>query len=567
MLDYLRIRNYALIDDLKINFSKGFNVLTGETGAGKSIIIGALNIILGEKASTELIRTGEQKSIIEAVFDISENNLVFLILDNSGIDYEKSEPLILRREITIDGKNKNYINSTPITLSKLKELGDILVDIHGQHEHQSILKVNIHIELIDNFGKLNKERENLKVFFKKYIDLQNRLEKLQMNEQEKVRLVDILKFSINEIEKSELKIGEDIELEKEFMILNNQEKIFQALENSFGTLYDNEEAVYSKLGEITNELSEIEKFDKNIVDIKQKVEDSYYMIEDAVAEIRDYKNNFSFSPDRLEFINERLELIAKLKKKYGGNVEEIITYKEKCIKDLNAIEQSDEEIEKTKQQIQSIESKLNELSINLSGRRRVVAKLFEEKIIEQLQDLDMKKSDFKVDISYTEDKDGIVKIEGRSYKLKEDGIDNIEFLIAPNVGEPLKPLRKIASGGEISRIMLALKTVLNEVDNVSTLIFDEIDVGIGGKTADVVGNKFSFLSKNKQIISITHEAQIARYADKHFFIAKEVDNNRTFTKVHELTDNGRVYEIARMIAGNKISETALQHAKELLHIQ
>lgn len=564
MIESLRIRNYALIEDLIINFQDGFNVLTGETGAGKSIIIGALNIILGEKASTELIRTGENKAVIEGTFDISENLEIEDILKQSGIDHEEGELLIIRREISVDKKSKNYINSTPVPLSKLKEIGDILVDIHGQHEHQSLLKVNTHIELLDKFGHLEKERTDLVEKFDEYLQLKNTLEKLQMNEQEKTRLIELLKFSIEEIESAELKEGEDIELDKEYMLLNNQEKIFQAVEKGYSNLYDSENDIYSKLQESINDLADIEKYDPNIVAIKQRLEDANYQIEDALSGLRDYKSHFQFSPERLDIIIERIELINKLKKKYGETIEQIIAHKEKSTADLEAIEKSEEEIEKTKEAIKKVEEELNTLAIHLSGRRRVVAKLFDEKISDHLKDLDMGRSLFKVEISYKEQEEGIVIIDNKRYKLTNNGIDHIEFLIAPNVGEELKPLQKIASGGEMSRIMLALKTVLNEVDKVNSLIFDEIDTGIGGKTSDVVGKKMKFLSKNKQIIVITHQAQISRFANKHFYINKEIINERTITKIKELNHNERIHETARMIAGDNITETTLKQANELL---
>jgi len=564
MLEYLRIRNYALIDDLKVDFENGFNVLTGETGAGKSIIIGALSIILGEKASTEFIRTGEKKAVVEATFDISNSRDVANLLENSGIDFERSEPLIIRREINSDGKNRNYINSTPVPLSKLKQIGDFLVDIHGQHEHQSLLKINTHIDLLDRFGHLDKEKTELAEKFNSYQDLKNMLEKLQMNEQEKERLIELLKFSIDEIEKANLQPGEDIELEKEFNVLNNQEKIVQSVEKGYSILYGSEDDMHSRLNETINQLTDIEKFDPEIVNVKQKLEESYYLIEDAISLLRDYKSRYHFSPERLDIVIERIELIKKLKKKYGETIEDILAYMEKSKKDLEAIEKSEAEIDKIKSRIEEVEKELNKLAINLSGRRKVVAKLFQEKIVEHLNDLDMKKCIFKVNIQYQAQEQGIVKIDSQSYKLTENGIDHIEFLIAPNIGEQVKPLRKIASGGEMSRIMLALKTVLNEVDKVNTLIFDEIDVGIGGKTSDVVGKKMKFLSQNKQVILITHQPQIARYAKVHFYVQKQVENKKTFIKLYKLSRQLRIKEIARMVAGDKITQTSLKHARELL---
>ncbi len=564
MLEHIRIRNYALIEELKIDFSSGFNVLTGETGAGKSIILGALNLILGEKAYTEYIRSGEQKAFVEALFDISKNFDVQSLLNNLGIEFDISEPLIIRREFSIEGKSRSYINSTPVPVAKLKTIGDYLIDIHGQHEHQSLFKVNTHIDLIDKFGKLEKDRGEIKNKFLEYKNLQNKLEKLMMNETEKARLIDLLKFSIEEIENADLQKNEDIDLEKEYMILSNQEKISTAVESSYGILYSDENDIYSRLGTAINALGDIEKYDSGIVSIKQNLEEALYQIEDAVSGLREYKSNYNFSPERLDTVIERMELIKKLKKKYGETIEDILLYKEKCLRDLEAIEQSEEEIEKTKSEIVKIEHELSELSTKLSGRRRVVAKLFEEKIMTELKDLDMGKSIFKVSIKYIESPTGIVDISGEKIKLNEKGIDNIEFMIATNAGESIKPLNKIASGGEISRVMLALKTILNEVDKVETLIFDEIDVGIGGKTADVVGKKIKFIGNKKQVISITHQAQIARYANKHFVVSKIEKDNRTVTFIKDVSGNDRIEEIARMIGGERLTDTTLQHAKELL---
>jgi DNA repair protein RecN (Recombination protein N) len=564
MLEYLRIRNFALIEDLKINFGKGFNVLTGETGAGKSIIIGAIGAILGEKVEQDAVRAGSEKSIIEAFFNIKDNFEAQKILKDSGIDFIEDEPIIIRREIFSEGRNRNYINSTPVPLSKLKELGNFLIDIHGQHEHQVLLKVNTHIQFLDKFGKLDKEREEFENEFKKYLGLKNKLEKLLMNEKEKNRMMEFLKYAIDEIDKANLKIGEDIELEKEFLILSNQEKIFEAIQKSYEFLYDNDVSASFNIENSINALAEVEKFDSNIVNIKQKLEEAYYQIEDVIGLIRNYKTGFEFSPERLNEIIERMELIKRLKKKYGDTIEEILNYRDKAVEDLNLIEQSEEEIEKTKLEIENIKVKLGNLALNLSGRRKVVAKLLEEKIENQLQELEMANTKFKVDINYIEDEQGIIEFEGRKLKVKEDGIDNVEFLISPNLGEELKPLRKIASGGEMSRIMLALKTILGEVDKIDTLIFDEIDVGIGGKTSDKVGRKLKSLGKFKQVISVTHQAQIARFADKHFVVSKRVSGNRTLTEVREVLGNDRVYEIARMLAGANITDTTLKHAKELL---
>lgn len=566
MLEHLRIRNYALIDELKIGFGKGLNVLTGETGAGKSIIIGALNVILGEKASPELVRTGEPKAIVEALFDLGKNKAVKSVLEGSGIDHDTSEPLIVRREIMADGKSKNYVNSTPVPLQKLKEIGDLLVDIHGQHEHQSLLKVDLHMDLLDRFGGLDGPREELAGRYREYRALQERLEKLQMNEQEKARLQELLRFSIEEIEKAGLKPGEDLELDREFLVLSNQEKIFEAVEKGYSSLYADETSVHSRLGKLLDDLSDLEKYDSRIVEIKQKLEDSYYVVQDVVSLFKDYKSGFDFSPGRLDSVIGRIEMINRLKKKYGPALDDVLKYRDKCVSDLDSIEKSDEEMGKTREALARLEEELKKKALDLSGRRRAVAADFEKKITEELNELDMKKSRFHAGFSCAEHPSGIIEHEGKRYRLTEKGMDQVEFLISPNPGEELKPLRKIASGGEISRIMLALKIVFHDIDPVDTLIFDEIDTGIGGKTADVVGKKMRFLGKNRQVIVITHQAQIARYGEKHFFASKEIVEERTFTRLRDLPGNERVYEIARMIAGDKITETTLRHSKELLEI-
>ncbi len=564
MIEYLHIRNFALIEDIKINFTKGFNVLTGETGAGKSIIIGAIGAILGEKVDESSIRTGEDHAIVEATFDIRTNTEAINILKESGIEFDISESVILRREILRNGKNKNYINATPVPLVKLKELGNTLVDIHGQHEHQTLLKVNMHIEFLDKFGKLEKDREEFEDKFKEYENLKSRIEKLSMDEREKNRLMDLLQFSINEIESANLQKGEDIELEKEYLILSNQEKIFANLEKSYDALYEREGAVYSVIEETITSLNEIEQYDNEIVKFKQELEEIFYQLEDTIAKIRDYKLKFDFSPQRLDDIIARLEAINDLKKKYGNTIEEILKYKEKSLNDLTNIKYSEEEIEKSKAELKRIQAVLSKLAVALSGRRRVVAKLLEEKVEKELNELDMVKTKFNVAITYTEDTEGIAEVDGKKYKISSKGMDNVEFLIAPNVGEELKPLKKIASGGEMARIMLALKSILGEVDRVETMIFDEIDVGIGGKTSDKVGKKLKNLADNQQVISITHQVQIARYADTHFVVTKEIKEKRTVTGIREVKDDERIKEIARMMAGENITDTTIEHAKEML---
>ncbi len=561
MLERLTVKNYAIIDKAEINFKEGFNVLTGETGAGKSIIIGALNLILGGKSSLDAIKGGANKIETEAIF-VTENSFIEKILSDWGIEYESGEPVIIRREVYRDGRNRCFINTYSVPVSRLKELGDMLVDIHGQHEHQSLLKVNTHIELVDSFGKLDEERELMANLYYKYTELKSKLNELLKSKEEKEKREEYLKFVINEIESANISPEEEQNLINESKILQNQERIIEAITVAYKILYEDEINISNGLIDVIRTLSGIEEFDRDIKQIKEKLEAINYNLEDIIYFLRDYKSKYDFSPERLNEIMARLEVINSLKRKYGKTVEEVLKYKEECKAELNKIEHSEEEIKRISSEIRELEKEINTQAKKLSGKRKVVAKLLEEKVMNELKLLGMEKAKFKVKIEWIEEPNSCVEIEGKRYRVNEKGIDHIEFLISTNPDEPLKPLRKIVSGGELSRIMLALKTILAEVDNVDTLIFDEIDVGIGGKTADMVGKKMKELGKKKQIISITHQPQIARYGNNHIVVEKAIVDNKTIVKVKNVTGEERVKEIARMLGDT--GEISLKHARELL---
>jgi len=558
----LHIKDFILIDDVTIKFKEGFNVLTGETGAGKSIIVNALNVILGERVGIDLIKYGKEVAIVEALFDRVDKFLLEK-LNNFGIPFEQD--LIIKREINKSGKNKCYVNNTLVTLNTLKNIGESLVDIHGQHEHQTLLNSTNQLNLLDSFAKLDDLKEKYRLIYNKVMQLIEKKNSLIMSEQEKQRRIEIINFQIKEIENARLKIGEDEELEKERNILVNSEKIANNIDKIHSLIYGEEltTSSLSNLQESLKRLQDLCNIDNSLEETFKNLQNVVFELEEIANKILDYKEKIDFNPKRLEEIEDRRDLIIKLKKKYGSSIKEIIDYGEKLKKELKEINQNEEEIEKIEKEILELKKQLKEVGLSLSERRRLSAEDFEKKVINELKDLGMPNTKFKLEISQIEKEDGLLEINGKRYEVYKDGIDKIKFLISPNVGEELKPLSEIVSGGELSRIMLALKVILGEADNVPTLIFDEIDVGIGGNIGKIVGKKLLEISKLHEIICITHLPQIAAFADYHIFVKKEVKNNKTIIKLEVLEKDDRIKEIARMLGGVD-KEIALKHAKELL---
>jgi DNA repair protein RecN (Recombination protein N) len=564
MLELIHIKNFALIEDIQLELDKGFNVMTGETGAGKSIIIGALNSILGERVASENIRSGADKAVIEAVFDISRAHDVKGSLAESGISIDEDQ-LVVKREITADGKNRIFMNNSIVTLAKLKEIGNSLVDIHGQYEHQYLLQVDNHYRILDKFGRLESDVEAYSVFYSDYTDLLRRKEKLMMNESEKERMAEILRFAIREIDEAAIKPGEDQELEEIVTKLTHSGKLFENIDSLYGMIYDNEQAILGSLKKGIGELDKVLDFDRDLVDIKNRLDTVRFELEDISNFLRSYRQKNAYNPSDLDSLIGRLELINKLKKKYGGSVAGVGEYRKQAGQDLDAIEHNEEELQKIDKAIADAREKVRAAAMNLSGRRHVIAKLLEEKVNIELRELAMKGANFGVRFSMIESEDGIVTVDGRKIKAGRNGIDEIEFLISTNIGEEAKPLRKIISGGELSRIMLALKSIFAEADRVDTMVFDEIDTGISGETALVVGAKMKTLAKTKQILCITHLPQIAARSGRHFTVSKEVAGGKTQTTVRVLNEKEKVQEIARIMKGDKITEATLEHARELIN--
>ncbi|MBP9042735.1 MAG: DNA repair protein RecN [Spirochaetes bacterium] len=562
MLLELRIKNFVIIDSLNISFTKGLNILSGETGAGKSILIDALSGVLGEKLSTDMIRTGFDKATLEAVFDISSLGPVQSILQDSGIDIEDDQ-LILRREIFANGKGRCFANSVQITVAKLKEIADSLVDIHGQNEHQTIINIARHRELLDSFGNLQNDVAKVKDVYDRLYNIRNKLNSFEIDEREKARRIEFNSFAIKEIESASLKPGEEEELKNESNLLANAEKIFKEVNEASQWLSGEGGAIQSlKKAEIS--LSKIADIDPNVSSLLDKIREALYSLEDSSSEIKSYKRNIDFSPERINEVESRLNLIQGLKKKYGNTIEEILQYAEKAKSEIEAINSSDEEIESLKVAEKKTVKEAKELALALSEKRKAAAARLEELVMNELKDLGMAGAVFKISIKREVSPDGDIENENNRYVLYPHGMDRVEFMLSANEGEDLRQLRKVASGGEMSRIMLAIKNVIQAADIVDTLIFDEVDAGISGKTAEIVGRKLKNLSKNRQVLLITHLPQIAAMSDTHFLVQKGKADGRVTTVVKQLPPKDKIREVARMLAGEEITELSIKHAEEMI---
>lgn len=560
MLLELEVKNFALIDHLHLQFEKGLNILTGETGAGKSILIDAVNMAIGERADREFVRTGANKCIIQAVFSYSKVNRLEAFFEDYGIEVDSDQTIVVTREIYSNGRSVCRVNGTIITQTVLKTITQQLIDIHGQHQHQSLLDPQSHITLLDAYGGA----ETLTLLseiaeqYQHLTNLQGRLKKICSNEMERERKIDLLRFQIQEIEAAKLVIGEEEELNRQKHLLANSEKIFKAVGDTYDLLHDGNlhKPILDNLSFTVNQLHQVAEFDERLQYFYETIEDLQYKLEDITREIRDYRDTIEFDPVLLEEIEERLDLITSLKRKYGKSIQEIIDYLQEITEELFMIENSEKEINFLKSEIKSHRAKMEASALQLSGIRKEIASSLEKSLTNILQTLNMGKVTFQVQIQPTLD-------QQQQYKLSPKGFDQVEFLISTNLGEPLKPLAKIASGGEMSRIMLALKKILASVDHVPTLIFDEIDTGISGKTAQVVGQNMYDIARNHQIICITHLPQIASLADCHFLIEKREEAHSTMTIVKKLNKGEQIKEVGRLLGG-ELTNITLQHAEEMI---
>lgn len=550
MLNQLSIKNVAVIDKLSVDFHDGVSVLTGETGAGKSIIIDSINMILGERANKELVRYGQEKAVVQAVFDAPEN--VCKILEENEIDVDDGE-IIISRQISKDGKSSARINGMVVTLNILKEISDSLINIHGQHDNQALLTPARHVVFLDAYAENEEYIKAYKEILSKKREIEKNISSLEMNEQEKIQRIDLLEYQVNEIKKANLEKNEEDDLKKQREIYQNAEQIVNAVSDSYNNIYGGDEiqSAYDGLSIAVESLSQIKELDIKINEMYEVLSSAMYSVEDAAHELKNYGDSIEYDEQTLNDIEDRLDLISKLKRKYGSTVEDILMYMKKAESELNDIRLSDEKINELNEELIKVTKKLTEQGYLLSERRKKAAKILEEKIENSLHELNMEKAIFKVNVETADE-------------FYENGMDKTEFLISTNPGEPLKPLVKIASGGELSRVMLAIKSVIADSDGVDTLIFDEIDTGVSGKAAMSIAKKLSQIGKSKQVICITHLPQLASLADNHYLILKNTEGEMASTTLEELDEEGREKELARIIDGGEVTDLALNHAKEML---
>jgi DNA repair protein RecN (Recombination protein N) len=567
VLQELHIRNLALIEELQLEFDAGFNVLTGETGAGKSIIIDALGLVLGERFSVEMIRTGADSLMVEAVFGSENRPDLEAFLAETGVPLDDDRTLIIQRDINRNGKNRCRVNGQLVTVLVLQKIGGFLIDIHGQHQHQSLLVPEKQLELLDQYcgAACIGLREHLQAVYQKWRALTVEIRRLQQDQAMVARRIDLLRFQTEEINQAKLVIGEDEALQKERQILASSEKLFEAAAGAYRVLYENNDgpAAIEMLGEAERTLNQVTGIDLRLEPLLNSLREVVCATEEVARDLRDYQERVQFDPERLTAIEDRLEEITRLKRKYGATIAEILIFAQHSADELDRLANQEEQAGQLEAELATVCLELGALAAKLTEQRLNGAKRLEEAIVEQLADLNMGKTQFQISLTHTVAATG-VPCQGEICEVTASGADKIDFLVAPNPGETLKPMTKIASGGELSRIMLALKTILAELDGIPTMVFDEIDVGIGGRTAQAVAEKILTIGKARQVVCVTHLPQIASMAKRHFYIAKQVVGERTIVSVRDLTVAERVEELARMLSGAQVTATTRQHAGEML---
>ncbi len=557
MLESLSIQNYALIDKVQVQFSSGLNILSGETGAGKSILIGALGLLLGLKADTESIRSGCDEMVISGVVHLGENQEVVDWLEERSFSPE-DQSIIIRRTVKKNGRGTVLLQSSPITITTLRELTGLIFDMHGQHEHQFLVQPENHRRLIDRYSGCVNLVKDFADIYSRALKAREKLINLKSSERERLRQIDLFRFSIQEIDEARLSVGEADELGKEHLILVNHEKLVNHLEEVYARVSENRGGGLADLRLAKSSMSELLVLDPELKSLSSQLEDAFYELEDFTQSIGQYRSKVAFDTNRLEQVEERVALIHSLKKKYGATIDEILAYGEQCRRELQKIDNWEEERAVLEAEVQALEREIRQIAEELTDRRKQAALILQKKIEIELESLGMPKVGFQVRIT------GKLNETGKPV-YSNSGIDSVEFMISPNPGEPFKRLAQIASGGELSRIMLAIKSVLAESDHISTLIFDEIDAGIGGEVALAVGERLKKLSSTKQVLCITHLATLAVCADNHIKVEKMSQNGRTVTRANIVQGVDREEEIARMLAGDKKGEMSRKHALELLN--
>lgn len=550
MLETLRIQNYALIDRIEVDFQPGFNVLTGETGAGKSIVVGALNLVLGARASSEVVRNGADRASIDAIFLIgTPSRRLHALLDEYGIPLEEGR-LLLSRVIGADGRSRAYAGGVLSPISVLAAIGDELVDLHGQHEHQSLLKADRQLDLLDGFGGTEHAASDLASQVARLRTLEREISAMEGNERERTRQYEFLQFEVNEIDQAGFTPGEEEELKARLNLINNAETIFNLAGHAYAALYETEDgSAIDALDAAARDLDALAAIDSRFQPLAAQLAEARGEVEAIAEELRGHADRIEFDPDELEQLNARLALLSALKRKYGSSIDEMLAYRNRAAAEIDAYEQRDERLAALQQEHERLVSSATDAAQTLSKKRQSASKCLDKEVQAAMQDLGMKGARFETAFE--------------TIPLSANGVDRISFLLSANAGEKPKPLRQVASGGEISRIMLALKAVFAEADQIPALIFDEIDAGVGGTVARKVAAKLAGLAKTHQVICITHIAQIAAMACAHYRVEKQESKNRTLTQVLPIDADERVQELARLLDGS-LSETSIGHARVLL---
>ncbi|HEX9961562.1 MAG TPA: DNA repair protein RecN [Pyrinomonadaceae bacterium] len=562
MLSLLKIKNIALIDELQLEFAGGLNLLTGETGSGKSIIVDSLGALTGERVSSDLIKEGTQNAQIEGLFQIAAGEELNKIFDESGIEFDigNEVELIVRRELSATGKNRIFVNNQLVTQSFLKRIGAFLVDIHGQGEQATLFNPATHLEMLDEYASVETLRRSIAEKYGELAAIQRELRNLREDEAQKLQLLDILRFQVEEIGKANLKAGEDDALEEEKRRLNNVEKLSTLSDESYGLLYENEEATVTTLEKAIRRVTELAEYESSFAAYMDGLQTAQAVLEDLAMSVRDFRNRLEFSPERLEEIENRLAEISRLKRKYGGSVESVLAHLAESEARLSNIETAEMREEELRKKLKKSREQYLQIARELHEKRTKAARKFEKEVEANLKAVALEKARFEVRINAPND----LQADETDKSFTAKGFDQIEFYFSANVGESVKPIAKVASGGEASRLMLILKTTAKLSEHEKAMVFDEIDVGIGGRVAEAVGLKLKELAKTQQVLCVTHQPQVASLADHHFLVEKQAAKNRTEIRVKELSKTEKVEEIARMLTGKEITETARRHAKEML---
>jgi DNA repair protein RecN (Recombination protein N) len=553
MLQLLSISNIALIDNLRVEFDGALNLLTGETGSGKSIIVDALGVLIGGRFTSELLKSGAERGSIEGLFSVSPNPQFETLLENSGL--QNGDELIVRREISATGRNKIFINNQLATQTLLRDLRPFLVDIHGQGEQQTLFDPDTHLELLDSFAAHDALRAEVAEAYERLSSLQRELAALRKDSAEKFQLVDTLQFQIGELERAQLSLGEDERLEEERRRFSNVEKLTTLCQSSYSRIYEDDDAALARLRLTLKEVEELSEFDSGFHEYAEGLESARAVLEDLSFALRDFSDKLEFSPARLATIEDRLAELSRLKRKYGGSIETALEHLAQAQDRLRQIETSDDREQQLTAELQTTQQGYLQSARKLHKQRLKAAKLLEKAVEQGIAEVAMENARFQVQVS-TDDAD--------PERIGPTGIDQVEFYFSANVGEEVKPLARVASGGEASRLMLVLKTVSNASEFPRTIVFDEIDTGIGGRVSEAVGIKLKKLSQTNQVLCVTHQPQIARFADNHLVVQKEALDGRTSVSVNKLDRAGRVEELARMLTGAEITDSARRHARELL---